>query len=94
MAYTTANPPRKITQGGIDNSQAGGMWAYTSADAAATVAGAGYFTNGGDLGMLANDIIFVVDTATPLVTSHRVKTVAAGSPGAVTVSTGVTVGNT
>lgn len=95
MAYTTANPPRRVSLGSIDNSQGGtSEWVYTSADAAATVAGAGYFTNGGDLGMAVNDIIRVVDTATPLITSHRVKTVAAGSPGAVTISSGVTIGNT
>lgn len=95
MAYSTSTPPRRISQGSIDNSQGGtSEWVYTSADAAATVAGAGYFTNGGDLGMALNDMVKVVDTATPLVTYHRVKTVVAGSPGAVTVSAGVTIGNT
>ncbi len=95
MAYATSNPPRRISLGSIDNSQGGtSQWVYTSADAAATVAGAGYITNGGDLGMQVNDLVQVIDTATPLITSHRVKTVSSTSPGAVNLSAGTTVGAT
>jgi len=94
MAYNTALPPRRISQGSIDNSQQGAaLWAYTSADAAATVAGANYFSNGQDLGLALNDLVFVIDTATPLITSHRVKTLDTATRG-VTLSAGTTVGAT
>lgn len=52
MAYSTANPPRKMYDslgGGL------GKWTYTSTDAIATVRGAGYFSNAGDLGMKVGD---------------------------------------
>lgn len=91
MAYVTSNPPRKVVASGIDNSQAGNIWMYTSADAIATVVAANYFTNAADLGMAVNDLVFVIDTATPLVSSTRVTAVA--STGS-TCSTGVTIGNT
>ena len=96
MAYATTNPPRKIIASGIDNSQAGNVWMYTSTDAAATVAGSQYFTNAYDLGMKVNDLVIVVDTGTPLITSHRVSTVTTGASvvGYGTVSAGVTIGNT
>lgn len=93
MAYNTSNPPRKVLAGGIDNSQGGAnVWMYTSADAVATVVAQGYITNPVSLGMAPNDLLIVVDTATPLISSSRVKTVSdtAGS----LCSTGVTIGNT
>ena len=94
MTYSTSSPPRRISQGSIDNSQQGAnLWEYTSADAAATVAGANYFSNGQDLGMALNDIVFVTDTATPLVTSHRVKTLDTATRG-VTLGSGTTIGAT
>jgi hypothetical protein len=81
--------------GSIDNSQAGvSLWAYTSADAAATVAAQDYITNPVDLGMAVNDLVYVFDTATPLITSHRVKTVSAVATTGALLSTGVTIGNT
>ena len=92
MAYSTSTPPSKVLSD-IGN-QGPQRWTYKSADAAATVAGAGYFTNGLALGMKVNDIVEVVDTATPLVTDHRVTTVSSTYPGATTVSAAVTVGNT
>jgi len=91
MAYATTNPPRAL----LGDSQFGShptVWQYESADAAATVAAANYFSNGYDLGLKVNDLIFVIDTATPLVTTHRVSAVT--TDGAATVSAGVTVGNT
>lgn len=90
MAYVTSNPPILQVEGGVGN-KGMAFWSYTSADAAATVAGASYFSNGVALGMKLNDLLFVVDTATPLTTTHRVKTIGAT---AVTVSAGTTVGAT
>ena len=93
MAYATSNPPRKLLQSGIDNSQAGNLWMYTSADAVATVIAQNYITNPIDLGMAVNDLVIVVDTNTPLISIARVKTVGASGTGAL-LSTGVTIGNT
>lgn len=90
MAYVTSNPPRVLVQGAIGNG-APTIWAYSSADASATVAASQYFSNGKDLGMEVNDLVFVVDTGTPLITTNRVKTVVAAG---VTVSAGTTVGAT
>lgn len=93
MAYNTAKPPFKLSQGPIDNSQACQLWGYSSADAAATVAGSNYISNGQDLGMALNDLVVVVDTNTPLITTHRVKTLDTATRG-VTLSSGTTVGAT
>lgn len=85
MAYAT-NDLNLVTKGPLTGS--GQQWRYTSADAKATVAAAGYFSDALKKGMLVNDQVFVNDTATPLLTSHRVTVVA--STGA-TLSVGVTV---
>lgn len=90
MVYSISNPPalQSDNVGGVQPKR----FTYSSADAVGTVTGVGYFTNGSDLDLNINDIVEVTDTATPLVSDTRVKTVSA--TGAVTVSTGVTVGNT
>lgn len=62
MAYSTTNPPQLLVPG---IGAAPSLWVYTSADAHGTVEGAGYFTNGAKLGLKANDIVIVTDTATP-----------------------------
>lgn len=93
MAYNATNL-RKVLAGGIDNSVGGAnLWFYTSADAVATVVAQNYITNPLDLGMAVNDIVFVIDTATPLISCTRVKTVGAAGTGAL-LAAGVTVGNT
>lgn len=92
MAYNAANL-RKMVMAGIDNSVAGGIWFYTSADAVATVVAQNYITNPIDQGMLPNDLVFIFDTNTPLISTSRVKTVGAAGVGAL-LSTGITVGNT
>lgn len=92
MSYATTNPPNVLVtafNAGIGTSI--NFWVYVSADAVATVAGASYFSNGVALGMKLNDLVYVVDTATPLISTCRVKTVGAT---AVTVSAGTTVGAT
>lgn len=70
MAYSTSNPPAKL----IDKIGGGGaLWYYASADAAATVAAANYFTNGLALGMKAGDVVHVVETDNSfLLTIHSV----------------------
>ena len=62
MAYSTANPPIKITTGTLDNNNFNGIgdiWVYASPDSDATVKAAGYITNGVALGMSPGDIVFV-----------------------------------
>lgn len=48
------------------------VWYYASADAHTDVDAAGYFSDGADFGLKANDVMIVVDTATPTVTIHNV----------------------
>jgi len=62
MSYSTSIPPMKVTAGigGAPN-----VWIYKSADAKATVVGAGYITNAVQLGMKVGDLVYVYDTATP-----------------------------
>jgi len=91
MAYATTNPPRLVTQVMAETN--GRVWAYSSADATATVDGSGYITNGGNLGMKVGDLVMVVDTATPAVTMHQVISVSATAPGAVDLSNGTVVGS-
>lgn len=88
MAYVTSNPPNLAVQAiaGVR------IWHYVSADAAATVDGSGYITNGGNLGMKVNDLVFVFDTVNDIVTTHQVITVSATTPGAVDLGNLTTVG--
>jgi hypothetical protein len=91
MAYSTSNPPALLTQTIGDTAPA--IWTYASADSYATVAGAGYFTNGGQLGMKLGDLVFVFVTG-GAVSSGKVITVSATAPGAATISsTGSTIGS-
>jgi hypothetical protein len=76
MAYSTANPPRVIADSvGASN---GALWMYVSTDALAVVIGAGYITNGDDLGMKVGDVVVVSDLTTPLGSLAVVDAVAAG----------------
>ena len=88
MAYSAANPPNLIAQGigGV-----GKVWQWVTVEAAGTVDANDYITNGSDLGMQVSDTVFVVDTATPLTTLHRVESVTAG--GAADLAIGTTVGS-
>lgn len=81
MAYSTSNPPRMLESS--VGSSTGSVWVYVSADAVATVKGAGYFTNGDDLGMSVGDLLLVSDTTTPLGSTTVVSAVTSG--GAATV---------
>lgn len=66
MAYATTNPPALVQQrvGASD----GAIWIYSDADPIATVTGANYISNGDALGMVAGDVVLVVNT-----TNHSVK---------------------
>jgi len=96
MTYATSNPPRKITEGDFDASQAGGtLWWYTSpTDSAATVAGtANYFSNGQDLGMRVGDLVFIYDVTNTIVKTCQVLSLQASPGRGVTLNaTPVTVG--
>jgi len=67
------------------------MWELRTTDAAGTVDGNDYVTNGSDLGMQVSDSVVLVDTGTPLTTFHRVESVTAG--GAADLALGTTVGS-
>jgi hypothetical protein len=92
MSYSTSNPPYKIFHGGLTGA-AWTCWAYVSADAVADVDGSGYITNAKELGMKVNDGVFVVDTATPLISFCRVHAIDA-TTGAGNLSNGTTIGST
>ncbi len=85
MAYATTNPPTRVSQGGMGNGNS--LWMYVSADAHGDVDAADYFSNGDDLGMKVNDVVVVVDTATPTATIHRVSTVTAAGAASVNAAT-------
>lgn len=69
MAYATTNPPVCIIPRMGTHSA---VWMYTDGDAHGTVATGDYFSNGDDLGMVEDDVMIVVDTATPTCTIHQV----------------------
>jgi lipid-binding SYLF domain-containing protein len=77
MTYSTTNPPGLMAQG------IGGygprMWTYKSSDAAATVCGSSYFSNGHALGMKVGDLVAVLNTASTLGTIGYVSNVTTGA---------------
>lgn len=76
MSYATSNPPRLVSSdltGGLQ------LWHYVSTDAAATVDGANYFTNGGSLGMKVGDLVFVKNTTSNITTLHQVSATGDGT---------------
>lgn len=89
--YSTLVPPALLTET-IGNT-APAIWTYASADSYATIAGVGYFTNGGQLGMKVGDLVFVFVTG-GAISSGKVITVSATAPGATTISsTGQSIGS-
>ena len=83
MAYSASNAPKCIAVG-VGNAPS--VWVYASADIHTDVDAAGYFTNGGKLGMKVGDIVFVQNTSGYTATLHAVSAVSAG---AATVSAAV-----
>ncbi len=67
MSYATTNPPVCIVPA-LGTHAA--VWVYKSADAHTAVDASGYFTDGANLGLKANDLMFVLDTSTPTATMH------------------------
>lgn len=90
--YTTSIPPVLVTQA-ITYSGGPRMWVYTTADAATTVDGSGYFSNGGNLGMRVGDFVLVYSTGDGTLTTYRVVTVSSTAPGAVDLSNSTVVGS-
>ena len=77
MAYATSNPPACVWPAIQTGSPA--MWVYKHTDARATVEAAGYFTNAQALGMKVDDLVFVINTATPAATISIVTAITATS---------------
>lgn len=60
MAYATSNPPALVSQRvGADG---GAIWVYKDGDSIATVTGVDYISNGDALGMVAGDVVIVIDS--------------------------------
>jgi hypothetical protein len=78
MAYSVLTPPYRVG-GSLDGKF--NIWVYRSTDAAATVDGANYITNGGSLGMKVGDVVYVTDTdASPVITTlHQVSATGDGT---------------
>jgi hypothetical protein len=62
MAYSTTTPPQLLVSTITGSFK---IWVYFSADAIADVNTTGYISNGVDLGMQVNDVVWVYDTNTP-----------------------------
>lgn len=92
MAYEQS-ALRMVSQAGFDS---GSVWIYgPQPDPHATCEEAGYFTNGGTLGMRVGDLVFVIESSAGGTTCHSVTAVAAApagssdkTPGAATISAG------
>ena len=91
MAYSTSAPPVCILQA-IAGQR---FWLHASADNTAATDASGFITNGGDLGMKVNDIVYHKDSTTDAtaLTMHKVVTVSATAPGAVDLGDGTVVGS-
>lgn len=62
------------------------LWVYTSTDAHGAVDAADYFSDALDRGLKAEDIVFVIDTATPTITIHTVTEIDADGNGTIGAS--------
>jgi hypothetical protein len=93
MSYDPTNAQPALIAQGIGGGRK--LWFYSSTDAATTVDGAGYFTDGWALGMRAGDAVLVLDNdASPLaLTAHVVSAATAGTT-TVDLSNGIDVGST
>ena len=91
MSYSTSNPPALVSMAPL--TAAGKLWLYSSTDPTATVDGAGYITNAGQLGMKVGDIVWNRETDTDLLYCHIVKTISSTAPGAADLTDGVQIGS-
>lgn len=62
------------------------VWYYTSADAHGAVDATDYFSDARNRGMKAEDVVLVVDTATPTITIHTVTAIDADGNGTIGAS--------
>lgn len=88
MAYSTANPPRLKGQPIAGQRD----WQYVSADAATAVRVDGYFTNAEELGMKANDTVYITESDTGA--QHIATVVAINANGSADLTDGLAVGVT
>lgn len=82
MSYATAG--LKLLVPGFSGGP--NIWYYTSADAHGDVDATDYFSDASKRGMKAEDIVFVVDTATPTLTMHTVTAIDADGNGTIGTS--------
>ena len=68
MSYTAATLDCLVPRVGSGPA----LWVYSSEDAHTDVDATGYFSDGDDRGLVLNDIMIVIDTATATITMHRV----------------------
>lgn len=92
MAYSTSRPPVLVHAGvgGISPT----IWSLYGTDAVTDVRVTGYITNGGDLGMKANDLVIYTDTNLQVTSTLNVATVSSTAPGAVDLQDATTIGST
>lgn len=82
MAYSTANPPAMLADQSDGSTPR--LWVYTSTDDPATVAGSGYFSNGGNVGMRTGDAVIIRESDNAY--APVIASVASVTAGAATVS--------
>lgn len=93
MAYSTDNPPRMAVPGVGGGTPS--IWVYDSADAATTVRGASYISNGDELGMKKGDIVMQSDSAGASVAHiYVVSSVTSGGAADLSDGTAITTTNT
>ena len=68
MAYTTATLDCMVPRVGDGPA----IWVYVTEDAHTDVDAVGYFSDGASLGLVAGDVMIVVDTNAPTCTIHQV----------------------
>lgn len=68
MSYTTATLDCLVPRVGAGPA----LWSYSTEDAHGDVDAEGYFSDGADKGLVANDMMIVNDTNTPTCTIHQV----------------------
>lgn len=92
MAYSTTYPPMLVY--GSISGVGPNIWSLYGTDASATVRVSGYITNGGDLGMKANDLVIYTDTNLQITSTLNVATVSSTAPGAVDLQDATVIGST
>lgn len=84
MAYATTNMPALVAQ--RVGASSGALWVYSDGDTIATITGAGYFTNGDDLGMKVGDVVIIINTTNHSAKYATVSAVTAGGAATVVVN--------